>query len=99
MSDGSYWDQDQKRPRFARFPGESRGERAGGGIGGGAKAALASKGIELRGGVSGNADEKAQARRFYIGQARVSWRYSVWGLSLIFPPLPNLKISDAARRK
>ena len=33
----------------------------GGGIGGGAKAALAQKGIELRGGVSGNADEKAQA--------------------------------------
>lgn len=32
-----------------------------GGIGGGAKAALAQKGIELRGGVSGNADEKAQA--------------------------------------
>ena len=32
-----------------------------GGIGGGAKAALAAKGIELRGGVSGNADEKAQA--------------------------------------
>ena len=30
-----------------------------GGIGGGAKAALAAKGIELRGGVSGNADEKA----------------------------------------
>ena len=32
-----------------------------GGIGGGAKAALAQKGIELRGGVRGNADEKAQA--------------------------------------
>lgn len=32
-----------------------------GGIGGGAKMALAEKGIELRGGVSGNADEKAQA--------------------------------------
>ena len=32
-----------------------------GGIGGGAKAALVAKGIELRGGVSGNADEKAQA--------------------------------------
>lgn len=30
-----------------------------GGIGGGAKAALAQKGIELRGGVSGNADERA----------------------------------------
>lgn len=31
-----------------------------GGIGGGAKMALAEKGIELRGGVSGNADEKVK---------------------------------------